>query len=83
MRGLTLGQFGALALSFVVVAIIIAMGSEILGQVRGQQNVNTSEYNITTKGIEGVETFGEWLPTIAVVVAAAVVIGVIIQYFQS
>ena len=83
MRGLTLGQFGALALSFVVCAIIVSMGSEILSQVRGQQTGNSSEYNITSQGIEGVATFGEWLPTIAVVVAAAVVIGIIVQYFQS
>jgi hypothetical protein len=39
--------------------------------------------NATTQGLTGLGTFGSWLPTIAVVVAAAVVIGVIIAYFRQ
>lgn len=83
MKGITLGQFGSLALAFVVAAIVISLGAEILSQVRSTQTATTYEYNVTTEGLEGAETFGEWLPTIAVVVAAAVVIGVIVNYFRG
>ena len=83
MRGLTLSQFGSLALAFVVAGIVIAMTAEILGQVRSTQSADTYQYNVTSKGLEGAKTFGDWLPTIAVVVAAAVVIGVIVNYFRG
>jgi len=61
MKGLTLGQFGSLALAFVVAAIVISLGAEILSQVRTTQTADTYEYNVTTEGLEGAETFGEWL----------------------
>jgi len=84
MKGITLGQFGSLALAFVVAAIVISLGAEILAQVQSTQTNTTSyEYNVTAEALEGAETFGEWLPTIAVVVAAAVVIGVIVNYFRG
>ena len=70
MKGLTVGQFGGLALAFVVVAVIISVGADILTQVQvGQDNTTagrTHAYNITGQGLEGMETLGEWLPTVAV-----------------
>ena len=83
-KGLTVGQFGGLALAFVVVAVIISVGADILTQVQeGQANTTagrTTAYNITGEGLDGMTTLGEWLPTIAVIIAAAVVIGVITNY---
>ena len=38
-------------------------------------------YNATGGGLEGVETFGDWLPTIAVILASAFIIGIIAMYF--
>ena len=81
-KGLTLGQFGGLALSFVVLTIILSMGGEILSAIQTDQTANGSAYNVTGKGLEGVSTFGDWLPTVAIVVASAVVIGVVVNYFQ-
>ena len=40
----------------------------------------TSSYNITDSGIEGTTTLADWLPLIALVVAASIVIGVIVGY---
>lgn len=81
-KGLTLGQFGTLALSFVVVTIVLSMGGEILSAIADGQTAATYERNITDAGLEGAQTMGDWLPTIAIVVAAAVVIGVIVNYFR-
>ena len=41
----------------------------------------TKAFNATAGGEEGIETFGDWLPTIAVIIAAALVIGIITSYF--
>ena len=37
-------------------------------------------YNASTYGVTGMNTFGQWLPTIAVVVAAAVIVGLVMAY---
>jgi len=39
-----------------------------------------NEYNITEKGQEGLKNLGDWFPTIGIVMAATVVIG-LISYF--
>lgn len=36
--------------------------------------------NTTYKGLQGVTTFGNWLPLIALIVVASIVIGVIVAY---
>lgn len=38
--------------------------------------------NTTISGSEGLETMGEWLPTIAIVIMAAVVIGILLTSFR-
>jgi len=43
---------------------------------------SSDSWNITGEGLEGAETFGDWLPTIAIVISAAVIIGIIITYFH-
>jgi len=35
---------------------------------------------VTGKGIDGMVTFGNWIPLIALVIAASIVIGVIVKY---
>ena len=49
----------------------------------GLSNLSTIASNISSEGLSGLETMGEWLPTIAVIISAAVVIGVIVKYFQG
>lgn len=46
-------------------------------------NATTIASNATGAGMTGTGTFGDWLPTIAVIIAAAVVIGIIINYFRA
>lgn len=99
-KGMTLNQFGGLALGFVLVAIIIAIGGTVLTQTqRTQCSGGVSGYNDTIFGcavasttiasnatgqaLTGIASMGAWLPTIAVIVAAAVVIGVIVRYFAD
>ncbi len=38
-------------------------------------------YNATVSGQDGLTTFADWLPTLALIVIAAVVIGIIVRYF--
>jgi len=79
-KGQSLAALGGIAIMFVVVAIIISFGSDIVGQIRNDTNDGTWEENISTSGLNALATFAEWLPTIALVVVAGVIIGVVVMY---
>ena len=79
---MAVNEMSAIVLAFVVVAIIIGIGGTTLTSVQSTQTANSYAYNATTQGLSGIKTFGDWLPTIAVISAAAVVIGLIYLYFR-
>ena len=78
---ISLNQMATMAISFVVLAIIIGIGGTVLDEVQDTQTAESVAYNATASGLEGIETFGDWLPTIAVILASALVIGIIATYF--
>lgn len=81
-KGQSLSMLAPAAVAFVFIAVTIAIGAEVLGGVQADQTENTSAYNATAKGLESMAELGTWLPTIALVVAAAAVIGVLAFFRQ-
>lgn len=91
-KGQSLNALAAIGITFVVVAIVLSFGAQILGElqedtVTGEANCNATsttacgvEYNISGYGVESVADMGEWLPTIALVVIAAVIIGIVVTF---
>lgn len=77
-KGFSIAALGSLAIIFVVVTIIIAFGAQILGEF--DFDAGTYEANVTTSGLSALGTFGDWLPTLALVVIAAIIIGVVVMY---
>lgn len=80
-KGIAMGSLSNYVLAFVVVVIIIAIGGSILSGIQDTQTANTTEYNVTSEGLEGIETFGNWLVIIALVIVAVVVIGLLMMGF--
>ena len=78
-----LGNMSAVAITFVVLAIVIGIGGTVLDDIQDTQTADTWAYNATESGLEGVGTFGDWLPTIAVILVSALVIGIIGAYFYT
>ena len=76
-----LNEFASVAITFVVIAIIIGIGGTVLDEVQDTQTTDSTAYNATGGGLTGIETFGNWLPTVAVVLVSALVIGIIAAYF--
>jgi len=76
-----LGTWKSWVMGFVVIAIIIGISATIITQVQSTQPLNSISYNASASGLIGIDTFADWLPTIAVILAAAVVIGIIVHYF--
>lgn len=87
-KGLSLQDFGSLAIGFVTVAIVLAISGSILTSMyqsqcetynatSGRCVAETTATNATYAGVTGLQTMGTWLPIIAVVLAAVVVISVV------
>jgi len=80
-----LQDLAGIAIIFLVVAIILGIGSEVLTGMQTSMGTNNNtadvQWNATHNGQLGLEELGSWLPTIAIIVAAAVIIGIIALYF--
>lgn len=70
------------ALAFVVITLTIAVGAMILGEMQDSEtNTTAVPWQSMERGLEGLEELASWLPTIALVVAAAVILTLIILAF--
>lgn len=74
---LTVGDLKVLILLLAVSVIVGAIAAQILGTIRETQTSGTYEYNVSTKGLDALKNIGDWFPTIGIVIAAAVVIGLV------
>lgn len=72
-----------IAIAFVVVAIALSIGADILQNVQSGQTAGGYAANATDKGLLGLYKIANWLPTIGIVIGASVVIGTLITYFAG
>ena len=82
-KGYAIGDLLPLGIAFVVVTITLSMGAQVLGDINGGQTANSYEKNASTNGLKAVDELGSWLPTIALVVACAVIIGIVVVYLAG
>lgn len=83
MANMSLNVLAGVGVAFVVIAIVLAFGATILGDLRATQTADTYEYNATSDGLEAVGTVSGWLPTLALVVIAAIIIGIVVTYLAG
>jgi hypothetical protein len=81
-KGYTIKDLVPLALMFVVATIALSVGADILARIQSGQSAGYA-YNVTTAGLTGMGTLGNYLPTIALVIAASVVIGILVYSFMG
>jgi hypothetical protein len=81
-KGMGLSDLAPAAIAFVFIAVTIGVGATVLANVQTGQTSGTTAYNASGKGLDGLKTLADWLPTIALVIAAAIVIGVL-AFFRS
>lgn len=83
------GQAGGLSgligvgIAFVVLAVTLGMGGVILEKLKDQLVSNSSGANSTDAGLESLGTIADFLPTVAITVVAAVIIGLILKFFRQ
>ena len=78
-----------IGLTLVVLGVALAYGIQVLGDVKtdlstsacdSNSSLCSVEYNATADAVTGVSKIPEKLPTIATVVVAAVIIGILVTY---
>ena len=68
--------------AFIVIGILLGVGAYVLAQIQTQLT-NTTAQNIVANTLIGVNTFGIWMPIIAVVIVAAIVLGIVLLTIGS
>lgn len=81
-KGLTLGDAYPAILTIVLVGIVLGIGLYVLSQVDTQITDATASDAINDTMV-GLATFSSWIAVIVVVVAAAIVLGVVLSSFGT
>jgi len=65
----------------VVIAVVIGVGATVLDEVQETQTSGTAAFNASEQGLAGLTTFSDFQPTIAVIVVAVIIIGLLLGGF--
>ena len=76
-QGMSLGDMYPAVLTIVLVGIILGIGLYVLAQVEDAMG-GSAAINTTVTGLSGLAT---WIAVIVVVIAAAIVLGIVISSF--
>lgn len=76
-----LGDLSGIAITFVVLAVTLGVGATILASIQDGQAADSTAFNATGEGLDSLAELADWLPTLATIVVAAVVIGVISFFY--
>ena len=80
-KGYDLKMLAGIAVTFVILAVVISFGATILDDLQDTQETDEADWNATDAGLDSMEEFSDWLPTLALIVVAAVIIGIVVRYF--
>lgn len=75
-------DIGGVVLVFIILGISLGIGAEILGDVQSDVTAGTTAYRAIGNATEGLEELASWNPTIALVIAAAIIISLIFGAFM-
>lgn len=79
-KGFTVSDMLPLGLTIVVLGIGLSLGLTVLADFQTDQVSGSNAYNGTGEAITGLTKFTNYLPTIALVIVVAVIIGIIVRY---
>ena len=72
-----------IAMLILVAVIAISIGATVLAQIRGTQETDAADWNITTQGLDALGTFGDFFAVIVIVAVAAIIIGLVYMFGSS
>ena len=81
-RGMSLGDMYPAVLTIVLIGIILGIGLYVLAEVN-DEITNTDATAAINDTIDGLGDFAGWIAVIVVVIAAAIVLGIVLRSFGS
>ena len=90
-KGFSIGDMPALVITFVVVAIVVALGAIVGANFQSTQapgtataeNYTNAAYNVTIDMMSGMSTFSDYLPIIAIVLTVVVILGLLYMLLRK
>lgn len=79
-KGFQVGDLLPLGFILGILAVGLGLMATLLTDVQSDQTSGSYAYNVSGFGLEGLNTLSKWIPTIALVVVIAVIVGIIIFY---
>ena len=82
-KGMSIGDMYPAVLTIVLVGIVLGVGLYVLSTFSAQVVSDTTAQTAVNTTIAGLATFADWIAIIVVVIAAAIVLGVVLSSFGS
>ena len=73
----TLALLWTAALTIVSLAIMYGLMANVLVGIQSSQTAGTIAWNASEYGLQAIQTFSQWNPTLAIIIVAVVIIGLI------
>ena len=84
MKGAALEDYLLAAVFFVVIGVTVSVGAYITSQVQTQigltAGTSSQAYNAAGFAVQGMTTFAQWLPILAIVIVAVVIISLLYSF---
>lgn len=74
-KGQAMGGLSNSAIAVILLILVVAVGATILQTVRSTQTAANYDFNVTTRGLSALVTYGDFFSVIVVVTVFAVIIG--------
>jgi len=80
-KGMSIGDMYPAVLTIVLVGIVLGIGLYVLATFSDQISTSETAQEAVNTTITGLATFSDWIAIIVVVIAAAIVLGVVLSSF--
>ena len=80
-KGFGINDLVPIGVAFVLIVLVLAFGASIVADVEADQTTGSTAENVSNEGLGALSKMGQKLPTLATVVIAGVIIGVLIAAF--
>ena len=82
-KGMSIGDMYPAVLTIVLVGIVLGVGLYVLSTFSDQLDTDATAQTAVNTTITGLATFADWIAIIVVVIAAAIVLGVVLSSFGT
>ena len=80
-KGMGLNDLVPIGVAFVLIVLVLTFGASIVGDVERDMVTNSTAENVTNEGLGALSKMGQKLPTLATVVIAGVIVGILMAAF--